>query len=100
MATAPTLNISAEIIRRVVSSLAGLTGIESIHYLETDTAFSIWVGIRDDNPATRQAVYEFEDTISQTFHNIVFDFHVVALPTGRRMEELMSDTQAIFQRTA
>lgn len=100
MATAQTLNPAQEIARKLVSALAGVPGVESIHYLETETAFSVWVGISDDNQTARQAVYDFEDMISQVFQEIMFDFHVVALPTGRRIEEFISDTQPVFQRTA
>jgi hypothetical protein len=100
MATAPTLDHAKEITHRLVSALSRVSGVESIHYLETENAFSVWVGVNDDDPVARSAVYDFEDVISQVFQNILFDFHVVALPAGRKMEELMSDTQPVFQRTA
>ena len=100
MATAQALNSPQEITQRLVSALASVPGVQSIHYLETEMVFSVWVGISDDSPVARQAVYDFEDMISQVYQEILFDFHVVPLRAGKRIEEFVSDTQAVFQRTA
>jgi hypothetical protein len=89
-----------EIRRQLQGGLEHIKLVESVHFLQCDDALSVWVGLGDDDRAARKAVYAFEDKLSANFPGIRFDFHVVPIPSGQRMEDFISDTQLIFQRSA
>ena len=99
MATAPA-NPDYLITRELKVGLSTMDGVASVHFLWTDAALSVWVGISEDDDATRTNIYRFEDDISQRFSHVPFDFHVVPVPAGRRMEDFISAAQPIFQRPA
>jgi hypothetical protein len=97
MATAPA-NPDYLITRELKAGLSTMDAVASVHFLWTDAALSVWVGISDDDDTTRTNIYRFEDAISQRFSQVLFDFHVVPVPAGRRMEDFISAAQPIFQR--
>ena len=65
-----------------------------------DETYIVWVGIEDDNPLARQSVYFVEDRMSEKYPAIMFDFHVIALPKGKKTQDYVANAQVIFQRTA
>ena len=88
------------IAQELKAGLSSMDAVASVYFLSTDTALSVWVGISNDDDATRTSIYRFEDDISQRFSQVLFDFHVVPVPAGRRMEDYISSAQPIFQRPA
>ena len=79
--------------------LKALPAVESAHFLATDDALTVWVRLQDGyNEAARAEVYRFEDQISALFPKLLFDFHIVAVPSGRKIEEFLSNANPIFQR--
>lgn len=65
-----------------------------------DNVYVVWVGITDDDPKARHSVYRLEDEISEKFPQILFDFHVIALPKGKKTQDYISNAQVVFQRSA
>ena len=88
------------ITQELKAGLSAMDAVASVYFLSTDNALSVWVGISEDDDATRTKIYRFEDEISQRFSQVLFDFHVVPVPAGRRMEDYISAAQPIFQRPA
>jgi hypothetical protein len=88
------------IAQELKAGLSTMDAVASVYFLSTDTALSVWVGVNKDDDATRTSIYRFEDDISQRFSQVLFDFHVVPVPAGRRMEDYISSAQPIFQRPA
>ena len=98
-----TLSISSYdfISREVARGLAGLPRVDSVHYIAGEKSFGVWIRLFDAaDEGDRANVYRFEDQISQRFPSIVFDFHIVAVPVGRTIEEIFSTAIPIFQRTS
>lgn len=89
-----------EIRRQLQGGLEHIAQVKSVHFLQCEDALSVWVGLSEDDRTVRKAVYAFEDQISASFPGFLFDFHVVPIPPGQRMEDFISDTQLIFQRSA
>ena len=90
----PDYAISAEL----KTGLSGLSEVISVHTLTTENAFSIWVGINKDNAQVRETIYQFEDEIADRYSDVRFDFHVIPVPTGRKVEDYISNANPIFQR--
>lgn len=98
MATAPAYP-DYLITHELKAGLSAMDAVASVHFLWSDAALSVWVGISEDD-TTRNKIYLFEDDISQRFSQVLFDFHVVPVPAGQRMEDFISAAQPIFQRPA
>jgi hypothetical protein len=97
MATAtacPDYAIAAEL----KAGLSAVSAVISVHTLTTENAFSVWVGIEKDNAQVRESIYRFEDEIADRYADVLFDFHVVPVPAGRKLEDYVSDAHPIFQR--
>jgi hypothetical protein len=89
------------IARELAKGLSGLPSVNSVHFLATDSGLSVWVRLEDgDDESARTMVYRFEDQISERFPKVLFDFHIVAVPDGRNIEEFLSTASPIFQRDA
>jgi hypothetical protein len=97
MATAP-LDIEY-LVTRDLKALAALPAVGSVHVLQTPAAFLVWIGISSDNREVRDAIYLFEDGISERHADIMFDFHVIPVPHGRKMEDFVTNAQPVFQRS-
>jgi hypothetical protein len=99
MATATVCSESV-IVEEVKSTLSRIPGVLSIHTLLTEQqVFSVWVGIADDLPQARHSVYQFEDEIAARHGDVLFDFHVVPLAHGRKMQDFVSSAHVVFQRS-
>jgi hypothetical protein len=88
------------VAREATARLSADPAVESVHFLPTDTVLSVWVAIAEDNMAVRRSVYGVEDQMSKLFPDILFDFHAVPVPAGKRMEDFVSAAQAVFRRSA
>jgi hypothetical protein len=87
------------IARELARGLAGISAVESVHFLAGENALSVWVCLQDGYDETaRTNVYRFEDQISERFPKVLFDFHIVAVPAGRKIEDFVSSASPIFQR--
>lgn len=87
------------ITHELARGLSALSAVDSVHFLATESAFSVWVRLQDGYDETaRTNVYRFEDQMSERFPNVLFDFHIIAVPAGRRIEEFLSTASPIFQR--
>jgi hypothetical protein len=87
------------IARELARGLSGLPAVESVHFLAAENALQVWVSLQDGaDEAARTDVYRFEDQISERFPAILFDFHIVAVPAGRKIEDFLSSASPIFQR--
>jgi hypothetical protein len=90
------LNAIADELAKGLSSLAF---VESVHVLQTDRALSVWVGLPEGSSETeRSKVYAFEDDISERYPSVLFDFHIVSIPQGRKVQEYISIADPFFQR--
>jgi hypothetical protein len=65
-----------------------------------DETYTVWVGIEDDNQVARRVAYFVEDQMSEKFPGTAFDFHVIALPKGKKTQDYASNAQVVFQRAA
>ncbi|MGB0038875.1 MAG: hypothetical protein WA800_13085 [Terriglobales bacterium] len=87
------------IAEEIAEGLSALSIVGSVHLLQTDRALAVWVGLPEAASETeRYRVYEFEDDISGRYPSVLFDFHIVSIPEGRRTEEFLSMAAPIFQR--
>jgi hypothetical protein len=87
------------IARELARGLSGLPAVESVHFLAAENSLQVWVSLQDGaDEAARTDVYRFEDQISERFPTILFDFHIVAVPAGRKIEDFLSRANPIFQR--
>lgn len=87
------------ITRELARGLSGLTAVDSAHFLAAENALTVWVSLQDGyDEAARSDVYRFEDQISERFPAVLFDFHIIAVPEGRKVEEFLSIASPIFQR--
>ncbi len=87
-------------ISRELSTLQKDKHIEAVYSQWLDNVYVVWVGISEDNPEARQAAYRLEDEVSENFPQVLFDFHVIALPPGKSVRDYVSHAQVIFQRSA
>jgi hypothetical protein len=99
MATAaanPVNTVSNELAK----GLSVLAFVESVHVLQTDRALSVWVALPDGlSESERIKVYAFEDSISERYPSIRFDFHIVSIPQGRKPQEYISIAESIYERS-
>jgi hypothetical protein len=87
------------IARELARGLSGLPAVESVYFLAAENALQVWVSLQNGaDEAARADVYRFEDQISERFPAILFDFHIVAVPAGRKIEDFLSSASPIFQR--
>lgn len=97
---APSLDMElAPLLREQLSAIAE---VESVRFAPGEKAFFVWVGLREDEPAARRAVYAVEDAMSERFPNVSFDFHIIPLPPGRGLLDFVSASgaQDVFHRIA
>ncbi len=80
------------------TGLSELPAVRSVHTLYANNVFSVWVDITQDELDVRNAVYRFEDKIANRYTQVLFDFHVVPVPLGRKIEEFISGAHPIFKR--
>jgi hypothetical protein len=80
------------------AGLSVMPAVLSVHTLKTERALSVWVGIKPDDAKVREAVYRFEDEIAGRYTDVLFDFHVIPVPAGRKVEDYISNAHPIFQR--
>ena len=80
------------------AGLSGMPAVLSAHILKTERALSVWVGIKPDDAKVRESVYRFEDQIADRYPDVLFDFHVIPVPAGRKVEDYVSNAHSIFQR--
>lgn len=96
--------VSASLIaNEIASDLAALRDEQCVQAVYTqwlDDSYVVWVGILNDNPAARKAAYRLEDQVSEKFPRVLFDFHVIALPQGKKTQDYLSNAQIVFQRSA
>lgn len=98
MATAPATPLNA-IADELAKGLSSLAFVESVHVLQTDKALSVWVGLPEGSSETKRSkVYAFEDGIAERYPSVLFDFHIVSIPPGRKVQEYISTAEPIFQR--
>ena len=74
--------------------------IEAIYSEWVDESYVVWVGIREDSAIARKMVYFLEDQMSEKFPDILFDFHVISLPEGKKTQDYVSRAELIFRNTA
>jgi len=55
-----------------------------------DQDLNIWIGVRDDDDESRANVYRFENILFDKFPALSFDFHVVSLVAGRKLDDFVS----------
>lgn len=94
---------ASPLVGEIYSELATLRQeehIQAVYSQWLDDVYVVWVGIRDDSPAARKAAYRLEDEVSENFPQVLFDFHVIALPDGKSTHDYVSNAQIIFQRSA
>jgi hypothetical protein len=94
---------ASPLINKISAELATLQEdkhIQAVYSQWMDDIYVVWVGIRDDSPTAREAAYRIEDEVSENFPQVLFDFHVIALPEGKSTDDYISNAQVIFQRSA
>ena len=99
MATVP----ASPIVNEISSELATLQHdkyVQAVYSEWLDDIYVVWVGICEDNSLARKVVYHLEDQMSEKFPQVLFDFHVIALPQGKKTQDYISNAQVIFQRSA
>ena len=101
MATATAASVEHEIASRLHRRLHGVEGVVSLHFLYRDRTFSAWFGLANyDNKSLRHFIYEIEEDIEREFHGVEFDFHLVAVPQGRSIDDFISNANMVFKRSA
>jgi len=88
------------ITERFESRLKEIDGVVSLHFSLRDGLFSTWVGTnRFNDDEVRHAIYAVEDQIESNFQDVRFDFHIIAIPPGRTVEDFISNANLVFKRT-
>ena len=89
------LNVIANELARGLSSLQF---VESVHVLQTERALSVWVGLPEGlSEIDRNKVYSFEDDLSERYGSaVLFDFHIISIPRGRKIQEYISIADQIY----
>lgn len=101
MATATTAPVEHEIVSRLHRRLQAMDAVVSLHFLYRDNTFSAWFGLSNyDDKSLRHAIYDIEDDIESEFSGVDFDFHLVAVPAGRSIDEFLSNANMVFKRSA
>jgi hypothetical protein len=79
--------------------LKAMSAVDSVHFLPNDKLLTVWICLQDGyDEASRADVYRFEDQISEQFPTLCFDFHIVAVPAGQKIEDYLSNASPIFRR--
>jgi hypothetical protein len=89
-----------QVSKELKRGLAGVQAVRSVHTVQTDLAIAVWIDIAQDDRSIRNAIYDFEDQVSQRFPGLRFDFHVIPVPDGKKMEDFISAAQVVFRRVA
>jgi hypothetical protein len=93
-------SIDQEISKQMESLLKQVDGVVSLHSLFRDGIFSTWVGTtKYSDKEARHSVYSIEDKIEKEFPRIKFDFHLIAVPPGRKIDDFISNATLVFKRT-
>jgi hypothetical protein len=100
MATVAAPCADYRVVSKLRNALSELPAVRSVFVHNSDKALHVWVDITEDTRPARDAVYHFEDQISEMFPALMFDFHVVPVPRDRRLEDFVSSAQRVFQRSA
>lgn len=101
MATAATASVEHEIASRLNRHLRAMDAVVSFHFLYRSNTFSGWFGLSNyDDQRLRRAIYEIEEDIESQFPGIEFDFHLVAVPPGRSIDDFISNANMVFKRSA
>jgi len=74
--------------------------VEAVFSELVEDTFVVWVGIREDNAIARKMAYYLEDLMSVKFPDVIFDFHVIALPEDKNTRDYVTNAQVVFQRSA
>jgi hypothetical protein len=77
-----------------------MPAVAAVGFIQTSSVFSVWVGITENDLASRHAVYAVEDEVAERFTDLLFDFHVVPLEGGKRLGEYATTAHPVFQRAA
>ena len=100
MATTAVPSIDQEIPKQLGSFLKEIDGVVSLHFLFRDGIFSTWVGTtKYAEKSVRHAIYSIEDKIEKDFPRIKFDFHLIAVPPDRKIDDFISNATLVFKRT-
>jgi hypothetical protein len=97
MATVPVFDVGAAFVRSLASALAVVESVRSAHVYQSERAMVVWIDIAQDDEPTRRAVYEIEDRLSDKFGGILIDFHLIPVPTGRKIEDFVT-AECVYQR--
>ncbi len=82
------------------SNLVRLPAVQSVNMLRVDSEVSVWVGVSEDSRAIRSTIYAVEDVLAGRFPGLMFAVHVVPVPTGRHIEEFVSESRSVYRRIA
>ena len=74
--------------------------IQAVYSEWLDDTYVVWIGIQEDDEKARTTAYHLEDRMSERFSDVLFDFHVIALPEGKKTQDYVSNAQVVFQRSA
>ena|SRR5579871_4502270 len=96
MASSTGLDIELELRQQ----LSGIPAVESVRFAHNNGSVYVWVGMRGEDSPARHAVYAVEDKLSERYRDLLFDFHLVPLPEGRRLADFASSATQIFDRAA
>jgi hypothetical protein len=73
----------------------------SVHTEWIDNGFHIWIAVREDDDQSRERVYDSEDSLLNDFgRDVCIEFHVLTIPVGKRVEDIISAPDVVFRRTA
>ncbi len=89
-----------EIASQLRQRLSAIGAVESVCLAKGERAIFVWVGIREDNRSVAEAVYRVEDEMSERYRDISFDFHIIPLPSDRKLRDFVSVAQQVFERAA
>lgn len=89
-----------ELEQALTFNLVRLPAVQSVNLLRVDSEVSVWVGVSDDSRAIRSTIYAVEDVLADRFRDLMFSVHVIPIPTGRHIEEFISESRPVFKRLA
>ena len=97
-ASAPCM--SDEIEQVLNSTVANMPAIESINLVCVDSEICVWVGLSEDSSSIRSSIYAVEDSLADRFPGMYIEFRVFQIPTGRTMEDFVSESKSVYKRPA
>lgn len=100
MASVAATCINQEVVRELKARLGQIEGVVSLHFLRDDSDFAVFVGVSKYERAVRSAIYRVEDEVAEQFRDLRFDFHILAIPESRKVEEFISNAQLVFKHSA